>query len=148
MGVLRGVIDPELADNFGERIFGCDTCQDVCPYNSSSKREARIPEHAWLPEAGNDLTNAAPEALANIRSGRYRAFVKNTAMRRAPRASLRRNALIALGNRRGPLSQAERNALETAAKDDDPLVRQTAEHALHKRNKDRSYARAEPDDNG
>ena len=129
----RGAIPPELADRFGERVVGCDVCQDVCPYNSSTRRDDRIADRCWLPPAENDESNAALERLANIRSGRYRALVRNTAMRRIPRQAMRRNALVALGNRGVPLTSEEQDALREAAEDPEPLIQLAAKRALHKR---------------
>ena len=39
----RGPIDDALADRMGERVAGCDVCQEVCPYNASTARDARVP---------------------------------------------------------------------------------------------------------
>ena len=66
-------------------------------------------------------------------SGRYKAFVRETALRRIPRRALRRNALLALGNRPGPLSEEEHAAVTTAAGDDDDQVRAAARRALARR---------------
>ena len=129
----RGPIEPALADAMGERIAGCDVCQEVCPYNAGREREARVPAAAWIdpppgPPRAPDLVE-----LANARSGRYRAFVKHTALRRIPRRSMRRNALLALGNRSGPTSVEEHEAIERAASDEDPQVRAAAERARRRR---------------
>jgi len=129
----RGPIEPALADAMGERIAGCDVCQEVCPYNAGREREARVPAAAWIdPPPGPERTADLVE-LANARSGRYRAFVKHTALRRIPRRAMRRNALLALGNRAGALGEAEIEALERAAGDEDPQVRGAAERARRRR---------------
>ncbi len=122
----RGPIEPELADAMGERIAGCDVCQEVCPYNAGREREARVPEVAWIEApGGRDRTPDLIE-LANARSGRYRSFVKDTALRRIPRRAMRRNALLALGNREGPLLDEEAEAIAKASDDDDPQIREAA----------------------
>jgi epoxyqueuosine reductase QueG len=72
-------------------------------------------------------------ALANVTSGRYRAFVRDTALRRIPRRALRRNALLALGNRPGPASAQERTTLTAAAADEDEQIRRAADRALRRR---------------
>lgn len=132
----RGPIEPTLADAMGERIAGCDVCQDVCPYNGGREREARVPDAAWLQAPpGRDRDPDLVE-LANVRSGRYRSFVKHTALRRIPRRSMRRNALLALGNRTGPLSATEREAAEQARDDDDPQVRAAARRVLARRDEE------------
>ncbi|MCX4246204.1 tRNA epoxyqueuosine(34) reductase QueG [Paraliomyxa miuraensis] len=129
----RGEIDPALADAMGERIAGCDVCQEVCPYNGGRERDARVPEVAWIgPPPGRPRTPDLVE-LANSGNARHRSFVKHTALRRIPRRALRRNALLALGNRAGPASKAEREAIEQAASDEDPLVRKAAKRARRRR---------------
>jgi epoxyqueuosine reductase len=136
----RGPVPEELADRMGERIAGCDVCQEVCPYNAGMARlevrRARAPAAAWIGPV--DPASSGPPvvdlvALANIRSGRYRAFIRDTALRRIPRRSLRRNALLALSNRPGPLGPEERQAVEQAQTDEDPQVRSAALRVLHKR---------------
>jgi epoxyqueuosine reductase len=130
----RGPIPDALADGMGERIAGCDVCQEVCPYNAGRGRSERIPEAARLPEAGGRALAMGDLAeLATIGSAGYRAFVRGTALRRIPRAPMRRNVLIAIGNRAGRLTEAERDVLDRATQDDDPQVRAAAERALTRR---------------
>jgi epoxyqueuosine reductase len=108
----RGPIPADLRPLMGEWVFGCDVCQDVCPYNASS----RTP-----PSSALDLT----EVLALDDSG-FRERFRGTPIKRAKRRGLARNASIALGN-----AGAGREALESAAQaDPDPLVREAAEWAL------------------
>ena len=129
----RGPIAPELADRMGERIAGCDVCQEVCPYNASTARRGRVPLEAWLdPRPGGDPP-VDLVALSNVRSGRYRAFVRESALRRIPRRSLRRNALLALGNRNGQLGEEEKAALASAQADDDPEIRDAALRVIRRR---------------
>lgn len=129
----RGPIEPRLADAMGERIAGCDVCQEVCPYNAGREREARVPAAAWIEPPPAERSAPDLVELSNIRSGRYRAFVKHTALRRIPRRALRRNALLALGNRAGPLTEPERQAAELARGDDDPQIRAAAQRLLDRR---------------
>ncbi|MEM6995240.1 MAG: tRNA epoxyqueuosine(34) reductase QueG [Myxococcota bacterium] len=129
----RGPVDDVLQDGTGERLVGCDVCQDVCPYNAGRSREARIPAEARLRAPAGDAREADPVALATIRSGRYRAFVRDTAMRRIPRRHMRRNALIVLGNRSGPMSASEREAVSVASDDDDAQVAAAARRVIRKR---------------
>lgn len=129
----RGPIADELADRMGGWVAGCDVCQEVCPYNASSSREARVPDGAWLPDVRGGPRSADPTALAQLGSSRHRAFVRDTALRRIPRRSLRRNALIALGNRQGPLTEAEETALVRAEADSDPQIQAAAARARARR---------------
>ncbi len=129
----RGPIEDALADGIGDRVAGCDVCQEVCPHNASEHRGARAPSQAWLrPPPGPPRT---PDlvALATLGSSRHRAFVRATPLTRIPRAALRRNALVALGNRAGPLGASERAAIEGCLRDADPAVRQAAARALRRR---------------
>jgi len=129
----RGPIDDDLQDGTGERIAGCDVCQEVCPYNAGQGRDARIPEQARLPPPPGPPRVPDLVELANVRSSPYRAFVKHTALRRIPRRAMRRNALIALGNRNGALSGPEREAVSQAAEDDDEQVRAAAHRVVRRR---------------
>ncbi len=127
----RGPIEPALAERMGERIAGCDVCQEVCPYNRSETREQRIPSSAWLPlpPSGPRVVDLA--RLALVGNNQHRQFVKHTPLNRIPRRSLRRNALLALGNRTGPLSEAEIAALRACM--DEPELAEVARWAAARR---------------
>ena len=129
----RGPIDPALEDAMGERIAGCDACQEVCPYNGGRERDARVPDAAWIGLPPGPPRTPDFVALANPRTNPYRSFVKHTALRRIPRRSMRRNVLIAMGNRPEPLTDEERAEIERAVVDEDPIVRAAAERALRRR---------------
>jgi epoxyqueuosine reductase len=93
-----GPIPHDLRPLIGVRVFGCDICQDVCPFNASAEGKPSAPELA----PRSNL--AAPDliGLLELGSARYRQLVKGTALRRTHRAQLARNAAIALGNTRDP----------------------------------------------
>ncbi len=129
----RGPIDEALADRMGGWVAGCDVCQEVCPYNASAKRDGRVPTAAWLPDVPGGPKPADPSRLAVLGSSPHRAFVRGTALRRIPRRSMRRNALIALGNAEGPLEEAEDAAVSRAEADEDPQVRWAGERARRRR---------------
>jgi epoxyqueuosine reductase len=156
-----GVIPRELRAPIGTRVFGCDVCQEVCPYNASPHPRAILPEFRPRPEVDPvDLV-----ALLELGSATYRKFVKRSSLRRANRSTLSRNAAIALGNTgdvraEAPLANAVtghpialvrghaawalgelgektgpagRAALEQArVADDDPWVREEAAFALER----------------
>jgi epoxyqueuosine reductase len=130
----RGPVTDDLAESVGERIAGCDACQEVCPYNAGVAREARVPAKAWLPAPPAGPFAVDLPAIATLRSGRYRAFVRGTALRRIPRRQLRRNALLALGNREAPLNEDERQATRAGLEDEDPQIRAAAARVLRLRN--------------
>ena len=107
----------------GDRVYGCDICQDVCPWNRGvEKRRAGDPgTHSLEPHVSlADWLTADDDELA----ARYdRLFVP----RNDPRY-LRRNALVAVGNGAGPVELARPHA-----ESDDPLLREHAERALRRR---------------
>jgi epoxyqueuosine reductase len=129
----RGPIPEALAARMGSRIAGCDVCQEVCPYNRSSVREERIPAVAWLgPPLGPPRVVDLPR-LANVGNNQHRQFVKHTALNRIPRPAFRRNAILAIANSPGPVSEDERRALELAALDPTPELAELARWAARRR---------------
>lgn len=89
----RGSIPEEIHSGMGRHVFGCDICQDVCPWNRKAPVTA-VPE--FEPRAG--LVNPALEWLAEISAEEFRDAFRGSPIRRAKRAGLRRNAAIAMGN--------------------------------------------------
>jgi epoxyqueuosine reductase QueG len=83
--------------------------------------------------------------IADIGSSQQRALARKTALRRIPRRHLRRNALLAIGNREAPVTQAEVGALRRAAVDDDAEVAAAARWACERRGVALDEATAEPD---
>ena len=91
-----GPIPPSLRPALGHRIFGCDVCQEVCPYNAAAPDR-----HAPAAElTARDAEHAFPDLLALAAAGanQLRQFVKRTALRRVDRRRLLRNVAVALGN--------------------------------------------------
>jgi epoxyqueuosine reductase len=121
---LRGAIPVDLRPLIGTRIFGCDVCQDVCPFNAT-RGEAGAPELA-----PRDGERAAPALIPLLTTGnaRYRTFVRRSALRRITREQLVRNVCVALGNA-GDASAlpALRRAL---AEDKSDMVREHAAWAI------------------
>lgn len=133
----RGPVPKDLQAKIGERLAGCDVCQEVCPYNHApaQSRERRVPTDAWLPlPPGRDrsVDTARLVELVNVGNNQHRGFVKHTALNRIPRRALRRNAAIALGNADGHGADA-RAALERAAASEDEVLKETALTALELR---------------
>jgi epoxyqueuosine reductase len=115
----RGEIDEALRPLIGEWGFGCDVCQDVCPWN---RKAATTAEPAFAP-----ANEPPPETLLTLDESGFRERFRRTALWRARRSGLLRNAAIVLGNRRDAASAP---ALRAALADHDPVVRDAAAWAL------------------
>jgi epoxyqueuosine reductase len=89
----RGEIPEEMRAGMGRHVFGCDICQDVCPWNRKAPSTS-APEFAPRPE----LVNPALDWLAEISEDEFRNTFRGSPVRRAKRSGLRRNAVIAAGN--------------------------------------------------
>jgi len=120
----RGAIPQELREEVGRHVFGCDICQDVCPWN----RKAPATDAAeFQPRA--ELVNPALDWLAEMSAEEFRGTFRGSPVRRAKRAGLRRNALIAMGN------SGERKflpLLHKLAHDEDEVVAESAAWAVRK----------------
>ncbi len=116
----RGDISEELRAGIGEWVFGCDVCQEVCPWNRKAE-PAREPA----------LAPAAPfgrlAALLDLDRDAFRARFRGSAIGRAKRSGLLRNAAIVLGNR-GDAGAVP--ALTRALGDEEDVVRGAAAWAL------------------
>src|SRR3981081_1055427 len=102
----------------GQQVFGCDICQDVCPWNRRAP-----PTTATELEPRPELVNPALEWLAQINPEEGRRVLKGSPTRRAKRSGLRRNAVSTMGNskNRGFLP-----LLEKLTKDEDETVSESA----------------------
>ncbi len=120
----RGDVPPEFHEGIGDWVFGCDICQDVCPFNTRAPVGTQPDIMADRLPPAVDLVH-----LLELSSGDYKRLTRGGATLRAKRSMWRRNAAIALGNR-AELDARGRDALERAAQDDDPLVREAAKAAL------------------
>src|SRR5688572_28607232 len=121
---LKGEIPETLREPMGSLLYGCDICQDVCPFNVKFAQELKEP--AYAPRAaiaGRDARQLARELLAMTQEEFNRAFSKSP-MKRAKLRGLKRNAAVVLGNA-GMTEDAD--VLEHALQDEDSLVR---EHAV------------------
>ena len=89
----RGAIAPELMEGVGRQVFGCDICQDVCPWNRKAPVSAD-PELEPRPE----LVNPALDWLAAMDEAEFEENFNGSPVRRAGFLGLRRNVAIAMGN--------------------------------------------------
>src|SRR5580704_11505747 len=124
----RGALpqDDELRSGMGRHVFGCDICQDVCPWN----RKAPATDAAdFQPRQG--LVNPALDWLAEMGAEEFQRTFRGSPVRRTKRAGLRRNAVIAMGN------SGDRKflpLLDKLAADEDEVVAESAAWAIRKLN--------------
>ena len=125
---LRGPIPAELREKIGGLIYGCDICQDVCPWNVRFSRELAAPSSFESRDVlgDNDARRLARELLA-MNPSEFSAAFKGSPMKRAKLRGLKRNAAVVLGN----IGSTDDVSVLTAALDDpDPLVQEHAAWAL------------------
>ena len=121
---LKESIPKALRSEMGNLIFGCDICQEVCPWNSKATSTT---EPAFQPRDGN----LAPKLLSLIgmTQQEFSRRFKGSPIKRAKRRGFLRNVLVAIGNWGAPSAVS---ALKDALADDEPLVRSHAAWALGK----------------
>jgi len=91
----RGAIPEVLMEGMGRQVFGCDICQDVCPWNSPRRRPVSTDSEL---EARPELVNPALEWLAALDEAEFELRFNGSPVRRAGFDGLRRNVAIAMGN--------------------------------------------------
>jgi epoxyqueuosine reductase len=119
---LRGAVPAELRAGLGDWVFGCDICQEVCPWNR--KAPAGV-EPLLLPRP--ELEALDPVELLGLSADDFRRRFRGTALARTKRAGLLRNAALVLGN---VGDAAALPALRRALDDPDPVVRDAAAWAI------------------
>jgi epoxyqueuosine reductase len=124
---LRGPVPEGLRPGLGDWVYGCDVCQEVCPWNRRDRTE---------PEAVDPV-----ELLGLTEEGFQRRF-DGTALTRTGRAGLLRNAALVLGNAGDARALP---ALERATHDAEPLVREAAAWAIERIRRRSRACPAEPD---
>lgn len=95
---LRGKVPEEFRERIGENVYGCDICQEVCPYNREAP-VANIPDfepREFMPK--ESLFEPRLEWLAGMSEEEFRGKFRGSAMKRTKWQGLVRNACIALGN--------------------------------------------------
>jgi epoxyqueuosine reductase len=121
---LKGAIPVELRPQMGNWLFGCDVCQDVCPYVRRFSRPTRFA--AFYP---HDVDRAAPPLMEMLSLNRpaFNARFKGTPLLRAKRRGVLRNACIAAGNWGSPQALP---LLEQLLHDEEPLLHEHAAWAI------------------
>jgi epoxyqueuosine reductase len=118
---LKGSIPEELRPLIGDRIYGCDDCLTACPWNrfAQASRETTFAAREGARMSLSELLALDEEA--------FRRLFRKSPIKRIKRRGLLRNVCVALGNIGAP---ADIPALERAARDPEPLIREHAEWAL------------------
>jgi epoxyqueuosine reductase len=119
---LKGPIPEDQRAGLGRHVFGCDICQDVCPWNRKRRAHGGPAFDARPGLEAPDL-----EELAGLDAEGFRDRFRKSPLKRAKRRGLLRNVAVALGNSRDP---SKRPVLLRLAEDEDPLVREHARWAL------------------
>ncbi len=121
---LREKIPVKLRDKLGNNIFGCDICQDVCPWNRKAKM---TDEPLFQPRDG--LYNPELSSLMKLSDEDFRRVFKGNPVKRAKRRGFLRNVLVAMGNSG---SKEFIPDVKEALNDRDPIVRAHAAWAIWK----------------
>jgi len=121
---LKAPIPAELREGVGNWVFGCDICQEVCPWN---RKAPLTGEPAFQPRS--DLEPVDLVELLGLSEEEFRRRFRGTALLRAKRRGLLRNAAIVLGNQ---ATAAALPALRKALADPEPLVREAAQWAIER----------------
>ena len=124
---LKGPIPESLRAPMGDLLYGCDICQEVCPWNVRFSQD--LQEAAFAPRealGGRDARTLARDLLA-VTQEEFSAAFKGSPMKRAKLRGLKRNAAVVLGN---VGARDDIDVLEHALDDEEPLVRGHAAWAL------------------
>eukprot|EP00727_Mastigamoeba_balamuthi_P007423 m51a1_g3300 hypothetical protein (393) ;mRNA; r:309155-310333 len=121
---LRGPIPRELRPLIANRIYGCDSCQDACPWNAHA--QPGDIEEAFAPRGGLGSPLPLLELMAMTQADFSRRF-RSSPIKRAKRRGLLRNVAVALGNWGSPDAVP---ALAASLNDDEPLIRGHSAWAL------------------
>ena len=123
----RGTVPEELRTKMGHHIFGCDICQDVCPWNNKAGNAPPTSLPEFQPK--EQLYHPDLLWLAQMDEETYRSVFRGSPVKRTKYSGLKRNVAIAMGNS-GNKEFIE--DLETMAAESDPVVAEHAAWAIRK----------------
>lgn len=121
---MKGIIPAEFRAAMGNRLFGCDDCQDVCPYN---RRARPSPHPEFAPADGLEGGEPSLLRLMAMTGSEFRRWFGSTAAGWRGKTTIQRNAVIALGNSGDP---AALPALVAALESESEVIRAHAAWAL------------------
>jgi epoxyqueuosine reductase len=116
----RGPIPEELRAPIGRQVFGCDICQEVCPWNVKASTSVSGVSRA-------ELINPAIEWLASLTPEEFNHQFRGSPIKRTKRSGLLRNVAIAMGNSG---EQKFLSQLESWTRDEDPVLADAAAWAI------------------
>ena len=128
--VHQGDVEEALRGRLGHRVFGCDACQEVCPYNARAAHKGLTLEE--LSEGGPDAGVVDLRQLVSLRSGAYRRLVRGRALNRVPRPMWQRNAALVSAAPRHQRSPGLQQALGELAARGPGVPSEAARWALRK----------------
>jgi epoxyqueuosine reductase len=118
----KGVIPSELREPIGRQVFGCDICQDVCPWN---RRAPIVAKPGMIARA--EMINPALDWLAGMDAAAFKRWFAGSPVERTRRKRLQRNVAIAMGNSREEKFLPQ---LEQWAGGEDPVLAESAQWAV------------------
>ena len=131
---LRGSIPHEHREAIGWQVYGCDICQDVCPFNREAPQTANSKFQPRQSNSGESLLEPNLVWLAGLNESEFRAIFRSSAIKRTKWRGMVRNACIALGNARlSRQNAAHRSAievLERLASSQESVIAESARWAL------------------
>jgi epoxyqueuosine reductase len=131
---LRGSIPPEHREAIGWQVYGCDICQDVCPFNREAPKAGKPEFQPRQINSGESLLEPNLVWLARLSEKEFRAIFRGSAVRRTKWRGIVRNACIALGNaglsRRNAAHSRAVDVLERLASSEESVIAESAQWAL------------------
>ena len=123
----KGVIPEELREPIGRQVFGCDICQDVCPWNrkAATRRAPAAASEGMFPRP--QMINPALEWLGGMDAAEFKRWFKGSPLERTRRKRLQRNVAIAMGNSGEHKFIPQLKVWSVA---DDPVLAEAAEWAI------------------
>ena len=122
----KGSIPVEFRESVGDLLYGCDVCQDVCPWNVSFSKAISVADFAPRPALEKNARALAREILA-MDEDEFRLAFKGSAMKRAKLRGLKRNAATVLGNI-GSADDIE--VLSQSSQESEPMIREHTAWAI------------------
>jgi epoxyqueuosine reductase len=131
---LRGSIPREHREAIGWQVYGCDICQDVCPFNREAPQTGNSEFQARQINSGESLLEPNLVWLAGLSESEFRAIFRRSAIKRTKWRGMVRNACIALGNaglsRQNPAHWSAIDVLERLAHSQESVIAESAQWAL------------------